>query len=86
MRHAAVDTVAPVSQIGLGTWQFGSREWGYGPGYDERKAAAIVARALELGVTLFDTAELYGNGRSERILGRPVEPGAVQPRAPQARA
>lgn len=58
-----------VSAIGLGTWQFGSREWGYGEAYASRDARAIVERALELGVTLFDTAEVYGSGRSERILG-----------------
>jgi aryl-alcohol dehydrogenase-like predicted oxidoreductase len=57
------------SKIGLGTWQFGSREWGYGGGYDDGEAGRIVARARELGITVFDTAELYGFGRSERILG-----------------
>ena len=56
-----------LSQIGLGTWQFGSTEWGYGPAYDGREAAAIVRRALELGITVFDTAEIYGRGRSEQI-------------------
>lgn len=56
------------SVIGLGTWQFGSGEWGYGPGF-AGEAARIVARARELGVTVFDTAEMYGLGRSERILG-----------------
>lgn len=69
MRFVDVDTPTPVSVIGLGTWQFGSKEWGYGADYDERESAAIVRRALELGVTLFDTAEIYGMGRSERILG-----------------
>ena len=59
----------PVSVIGLGTWQFGSREWGYGSGYAGVDAELIVARAAELGITLFDTAEIYGFGRSERILG-----------------
>ncbi len=68
MRYVRLDTPKPISKIGLGTWQFGSKEWGYGPEY-ERRAAEIVRRALELGVTLFDTAELYGFGRSERILG-----------------
>ena len=68
MRFAPLDTPRPISRIGLGTWQFGSREWGYGPDY-ERRAAQIVRRALDLGVTLFDTAEIYGFGRSERILG-----------------
>ena len=58
-----------VGAIGLGTWQFGSVEWGYGREYAAGEAAEIVARALELGVDLFDTAEIYGFGRSERILG-----------------
>ncbi|RCV47826.1 aldo/keto reductase [Marinitenerispora sediminis] len=62
-------TSRPYSKIGLGTWQFGSREWGYGADYDDREAARLVRRALELGVTVFDTAELYGFGRGERILG-----------------
>ena len=63
-----------ISRIGLGTWQFGSREWGYGPAYAGPEARAIVRRALELGVTLFDTAEIYGFGRSERILGEALGP------------
>jgi aryl-alcohol dehydrogenase-like predicted oxidoreductase len=58
-----------VSAIGLGTWQFGSREWGYGPVYAGKVAGEIVRRALELGVNLVDTAEVYGIGRSERIVG-----------------
>jgi aryl-alcohol dehydrogenase-like predicted oxidoreductase len=63
-----VDTDKPVSRIGLGTWQFGSREWGYGEWYSSQEAARIVARAVDLGITVFDTAEVYGFGRSERIL------------------
>jgi aryl-alcohol dehydrogenase-like predicted oxidoreductase len=63
---------ARISRIGLGTWQFGSREWGYGQSYAEQEARAIVRRAIELGVTLFDTAEIYGFGRSERILGEAI--------------
>lgn len=69
MRHLDVAGLGPVSRIGLGTWQFGSREWGYGDSYADRAARDIVRRARELGVTLFDTAEIYGFGRSERILG-----------------
>jgi aryl-alcohol dehydrogenase-like predicted oxidoreductase len=64
-----VTGLAPVGRVGLGTWQFGSREWGYGAAYASGAAGQIVRRALELGVTLFDTAEVYGFGRSERILG-----------------
>lgn len=69
MRHVDVPTAKPWSVIGLGTWQFGSREWGYGDEYADREAGRIVARARELGITVFDTAEVYGFGRSERILG-----------------
>jgi len=69
MRYLDAGTTPALSRIGLGTWQFGSREWGYGQDYAGQEASAIVRRALELGVTLFDTAELYGFGRSERILG-----------------
>ena len=75
MRYLNIDTdpnTARVSRIGLGTWQFGSREWGYGQSYAGQEAHAIVRRAIELGVTLFDTAEIYGFGRSERILGQAI--------------
>jgi aryl-alcohol dehydrogenase-like predicted oxidoreductase len=60
---------ARVSAIGLGTWQFSSMEWGYGSRYAGEEAKAIVHRAIELGVNLIDTAEIYGQGRSERIVG-----------------
>jgi aryl-alcohol dehydrogenase-like predicted oxidoreductase len=70
MRYLDIGTTRKISKIGLGAWQFGSREWGYGPQYADQVAHGIVRRALELGVTLFDTAEIYGFGRSERILGR----------------
>ena len=73
MRYLSTGTIR-ISRIGLGTWQFGSREWGYGPAYAGQEARAIVRRALELGVTLFDTAEIYGLGRSERILGEALGP------------
>lgn len=72
VRYLDVDTAAPISKIGLGTWQFGSKQWGYGASYAEGESQAIVRRALELGVTLFDTAEIYGRGRSERILGQAI--------------
>jgi aryl-alcohol dehydrogenase-like predicted oxidoreductase len=69
MRYLDIDTVPRISKIGLGTWQFGAREWGYGEEYAGRETRDIVRRAVDLGVTLFDTAEMYGFGRSERILG-----------------
>ncbi|MBW0016723.1 MAG: aldo/keto reductase [Mycobacterium sp.] len=69
MKYLEVEGVGRVSRIGVGTWQFGSREWGYGDDYASGTARDIVQRALALGVTLFDTAEIYGLGKSERILG-----------------
>src|SRR6204780_3403512 len=69
MRYLDIDTGTKISKIGLGTWQFGAKEWGYGEGYAGSVARDIVRRAVDLGVTLFDTAEVYGLGRSERILG-----------------
>jgi aryl-alcohol dehydrogenase-like predicted oxidoreductase len=61
---------AKVSVVGLGTWQFGSPEWGYGTTYDSHEAGLILRRALDLGVNLIDTAEIYGFGKSERIVGK----------------
>jgi aryl-alcohol dehydrogenase-like predicted oxidoreductase len=63
---------ARVSVIGLGTWQFGSSDWGYGDDYARREAGAIVERALDLGINLVDTAEIYAYGRSERIVGEAI--------------
>src|SRR3979411_3048077 len=71
MRYVEVGGVR-VSAVGLGTWQFGSREWGYGSAYAEHDALDIVARALDLGINLIDTAESYAFGRSERIVGRAI--------------
>lgn len=63
---------ARVSLVGVGTWQFGSPEWGYGDAYAALEAEAIVHRALDLGVNLIDTAEAYGSGRSETIVGQAI--------------
>jgi aryl-alcohol dehydrogenase-like predicted oxidoreductase len=67
MRHVEGEGLRS-SVIGLGTWQFGSREWGYGDDYAAATAPELVRRALELGITMLDTAEAYGPGRSERII------------------
>jgi aryl-alcohol dehydrogenase-like predicted oxidoreductase len=55
-----------VSVIGFGCWEIGGR---YGS-FDEQEVIAAVDRAIELGVTLFDTALGYGAGKSEELLGR----------------
>ena len=62
-----------VSAIGLGTWQFGEPGWGWGSELAHEEAIRIVHRALELGINFFDTAAVYGNGRSEEILGEALE-------------
>ena len=54
-----------VSAIGLGTWQLGS-DWG---DVSEEDARAVLEASAEAGVTLFDTADVYGDGRSERTIG-----------------
>ena len=46
MRYLGIGTAKQISKIGLGTWQFGSREWGYGDQYADQVARAIVRRAL----------------------------------------
>jgi aryl-alcohol dehydrogenase-like predicted oxidoreductase len=55
-----------VSPIAFGTWQLGG-EWG---DFDEREAIAAIRHARDLGINLFDTAQAYGFGASERLLGR----------------
>ncbi|MDR7113296.1 aryl-alcohol dehydrogenase-like predicted oxidoreductase [Microbacterium trichothecenolyticum] len=55
-----------VSAIGLGTWQLGA-DWG---AVTEEDATAVLAASVDEGVTLFDTADVYGDGRSESIIGR----------------
>lgn len=62
-----------VSAIGLGCWQFGSKDWGYGKKYGETTAVELVHTALDLGVNLIDTAEVYARGASEAIVGRALE-------------
>ncbi len=60
-----------VSSLGLGTWQWGDTMfWGYGKGYAEGEIRAAFETSLAAGITLFDTAEIYGRGRSEQFLGR----------------
>ncbi|MFE7591626.1 aldo/keto reductase [Kitasatospora sp. NPDC057512] len=59
-------TGRPVSIVGLGTWQLGA-DWG---DVREEDALAVLEASVEAGVTLFDTADVYGDGRSERLIGR----------------
>jgi aryl-alcohol dehydrogenase-like predicted oxidoreductase len=54
-----------VSVVGLGTWQLGA-DWG---SVDDAAAGAVLDAAADAGVTLFDTADVYGDGRSEQAIG-----------------
>lgn len=62
-----------VSVIGLGTWQLGA-DWGE---VSETDALAILEAAAASGVTFFDTADVYGDGRSEQLIGRFLASGAA---------
>jgi len=64
-RHLA-RTGRSVSVVGLGTWQLGA-DWG---DVSEADALALLDAAVEAGVTFFDTADVYGDGRSEQLIGR----------------
>jgi aryl-alcohol dehydrogenase-like predicted oxidoreductase len=55
-----------LSVVGLGTWQLGA-DWGQ---VEEKDALAVLEAAVGTGVTFLDTADVYGDGRSERIIGR----------------
>jgi aryl-alcohol dehydrogenase-like predicted oxidoreductase len=56
-----------VGEVGLGAWGLGDDSWS---GQDDAGGLAALERALELGVTFFDTALVYGDGHSERLVGR----------------
>ncbi|WP_424810331.1 aldo/keto reductase [Rhodococcus sp. 27YEA15] len=67
MRHLGTDRVAALGLGGLGMSEF------YGP-TDESQSIATIRRAVESGVTLFDTSDVYGHGENERLLGRALAP------------
>ena len=57
----------PVSEVGLGCWQIGGDQWG---AVSEADALATLRAAVEAGTTFLDTADIYGGGRSEELIGR----------------
>ncbi|PLZ03521.1 general stress protein [Burkholderia sp. WAC0059] len=66
------------SRIGLGTWAIGGWMWG---GADEKQAIDTIRSAVERGVTLIDTAPVYGFGRSEEIVGKALKEGGLRDKA-----
>ena len=68
-------TGAEVSVVGLGTWQLGG-DWG---DVDDDSAEAVLEAALDAGVTLLDTADVYGDGRSEERIRKALAPRGDRP-------
>ncbi len=60
-----------VSRIGLGMWQAGGKNWG--KDVNDKDCVAAMVRAHECGVNLIDTAEVYGEGHSEEVVGKAVK-------------
>ncbi len=76
------NTNIKISALGLGTWQFsngGNFVGGYWDALPAEKMRDIVAAALDNGITWFDTAQMYGNGTSERNLARALLDAGKQP-------
>ena len=66
-------TDTKVSAIGLGTWAWGDWYWRYGTGYGKDDVVAAFNKPLEMGVNFIDTAEVYGLGSSERMIGEVIK-------------
>lgn len=79
MEHVRVATTdIEVSRVGLGTWAIGGWLWG---GTDEQQAIRTIHEALDRGITLIDTAPVYGFGISETIVGKAVASSRHRDRA-----
>ena len=59
-----------VTKLGLGLWAIGGDQWGE---VEDRESLDMIAAALDLGINLFDTADVYGGGHSEEILGKAMQ-------------
>ncbi|WP_280587266.1 aldo/keto reductase [Halorubrum sp. Boch-26] len=69
MNQRTLGSVGEVSEVGYGSWEIGS-DWG---DVSESEAVAAVETARDAGIDFFDTADVYGDGRSEQILGEVLE-------------
>ena len=74
MRYVKIGNI-DASVIGLGAWQIGTRSWGWGTEFGPNNVGSLLDAARDVGINLIDTAELYGQGESERQLGYHL-PGA----------
>ena len=69
--------------LGIGAWAWGTpRLWGYGKEYDRSDVGRAFRASMAEGVTLVDTAEMYGNGASERIIGEILGEGSFEASPP----
>jgi len=59
-----------VTKIGVGLWAIGGDEWG---DVDDRESLDMIDAALDLGINFFDTADVYGEGHSEKLLGKAMK-------------
>lgn len=59
-----------ISVVGLGCWAIGGGQWG---GTDDDESIATIRQALDLGVNLLDTSEMYSNGHSDELIARALE-------------
>ncbi|MFH0989234.1 MAG: aldo/keto reductase [bacterium] len=63
--------LVPTGELGIGTWAWGDRSvWGYGKEYGEQDLEAAFRASIDSGITFFDTAEIYGKGKSEQFIGK----------------
>jgi aryl-alcohol dehydrogenase-like predicted oxidoreductase len=62
-----------VSEVGLGTWSMGGDEWGPS---DDQASLEVLRAAVDAGVTMIDTADVYGLGHSEELVAEAVPPGS----------
>lgn len=69
MRYKNIGSIEKVSVVGLGTWAMGGDFWG---AIDEKEAVEAIRASLDQGVTLIDTAPIYGKGYSEEIVGKGI--------------
>ncbi len=80
MRYRSLGNIGlTVSEVGFGAWTIGGGGRAYGP-TDDAESLAAIRRALELGITFFDTADIYGNGHSEELLGRVLSVPGIRER------
>src|SRR5206468_7565895 len=71
MRTAQLGSAGPaISVVGFGTWEAGGTDWG--PNESDEAVIAAIRTGIDAGITWIDTAEVYGKGVSEELVGRAI--------------